>query len=75
MEPTEPAAGDAPESPRSRWWFSPMLQVVAGSAVVALQAGPIGSGSANWLNWLVAAAGLAVLGYGAWSWFRARPRA
>jgi hypothetical protein len=61
-------------SPRDRWWFSPMLQVVAGAAVIGFQAGPVGRGTANWLNWLVAAAGLAVLLVGVRSWVRARPR-
>lgn len=67
------ASDDRPVSPRDRWWFSPMLQVVAGGAIAAFQWGPISWGSANWLNWLVAAAGLVVLGFGVRAWLRARP--
>jgi hypothetical protein len=66
---------DAPIHPRDRWWFSPMLQVVAGGAVAAFQWGPVSQGSANWLNWLVAAAGVVVAGFGVVGWFKARPRA
>jgi hypothetical protein len=51
-------------SVRDRWWFSPTLQIVGGAAVVAFQWGPISGGSANWANWLVALAGLLVVGYG-----------
>lgn len=73
-------SGKSPEgdgeqtSPRDKWWFSPMLQVVAGAGIAAFQWGPVSGGTANWLNWLVAAAGLVVLAWGVRNWLRARPR-
>ena len=63
--------GGEPTSPRDRWWFSPMLRVVAGGAVAAFQWGPIRDGTANWLNWTVAALGLVVLVVGAIGWVSA----
>lgn len=56
---------------RDQWWFSPTLQLVAGGAVAAFQWGPISGGTANWLNWLVAVAGVLVAVFGATSLARA----
>jgi hypothetical protein len=65
-EPDERTDGpDDPQSVRDRWWFSAMLQIVAGAAIVAFQWGPISGGTANWANWLVGLAGVLVAGYGA----------
>lgn len=66
MSPDEPTEG-TPTTQRT--WFSPMLQVVAGGAVIAFQWELLTSGEANWLNWVVAALGLGVLALGAWGWF------
>jgi hypothetical protein len=57
-----------------RWWFSPLLKILAGTAVAGFQWGPVSAGTADWLNWLVAAAGLGVLAWGAREWLAARPR-
>ncbi len=64
-------SSDRRVSPRDKWWFSPMLQVVAGGAIIGFQLGPISGGTAKWLNWIVALLGLTVLVWGAVSWFRA----
>ena len=67
--PAQPAQGpEVPLPVGQRWWFSPMMMVVAGGAVAAFQWGPVSGGTANWLNWLVAAAGIGVLVFGA-AWF------
>jgi hypothetical protein len=52
-----------------------MLRFVAGGAIVGFQWGPISTGTANWLNWLVAVAGVVVAIAGARAWLLARPRA
>lgn len=62
------------EAPSQRWWFSPVLYILCGTAVAGFQWEPISAGIADWLNWLVLAAGLAVLAFGVRSWFRARPQ-
>lgn len=66
--------GDERRSPQDQPWFTPLLYVLAGFAVASFQWGPISDGTATWLNWLVGAAGVAVLAYGGSSWLRARPR-
>jgi hypothetical protein len=66
--------GDGAASLNDRWWFSPVLYFMAGTAVAGFQWEPIRTGSADWLNWLVLAAGLAVLAFGVVSFYRARPR-
>jgi hypothetical protein len=72
--PTGDGDGDGNASLTDRWWFSPVLYFMAGTAVAGFQWEPIRTGVADWLNWLVLAAGLAVLVYGVMSFYRARPR-
>lgn len=70
-----PAAdGENPAPLTDRWWFSPVLYILAGTAVAGFQWEPISTGGADWLNWLVLAAGLAVLAFGVRALSRARPR-
>lgn len=66
--------GEKPAPLTDRWWFSPVLYILAGTAVAGFQWEPISAGSADWLNWLVLAAGLAVLAFGVKAFYRARPR-
>lgn len=80
VEPKAEAGAGPAESretgnaPRDRWWFSPVLYILCGTAVAGFQWEPISAGIADWLNWLVLAAGIAVLAYGIRAWYRARPR-
>ena len=60
-------------SARRKWWFTPVMWIVAGAAVAAFQWGPISGSTANWLNWLVAIAGMVLLVFGVVELFRARP--
>ena len=44
----------------SRWWWSPALWIVVGACVIGYQSGPIRSGEAIFLNWVMVAVGAAV---------------
>lgn len=71
MSPDDTSPEDKPTPATSKWWFSSMLQVVAGGAVIAFQWGLLTTGQANWLNWVVAAFGLIILVIGARGWYAA----
>jgi hypothetical protein len=60
-------------SARDRWWFTPVMWIAAGGAAVAFQWGPISGASANWLNWLVALAGVLLAIFGVVEGLRAWP--
>ena len=75
QEKASPAEGnDAHGTLSERWWFSPILYILCGTAVAGFQWEPLSTGGGDWLNWLVLAAGLAVLAYGIRTWYSARPR-
>ena len=44
----------------SRWWWSPFLWLVVGAAVIGYQSGPIRSGEAIVLTWVMVAIGAVV---------------
>jgi hypothetical protein len=70
MSPDDSSPDSDEQTPTTqKWWFSNMLQVVAGGAVIAFQWELITTGQANWLNWVVAALGLVILALGARGWF------
>lgn len=55
----------------SRWWWSPALMVVVGVAVIGYQSGPIRTGDAIVLNWVMVAVGAVVAAAGLLSLRRA----
>jgi hypothetical protein len=69
--PNEPDDGplanepdDGPIALADRWWWSSTLSLGLGIVVVVLQVQSLTSGSAVWLNWVVAALGTAAALYG-----------
>ena len=55
----------------SRWWWSPFLWLVVGAAVIGYQSGPIRSGEAIVLTWVMVAIGAVVAAVGLVSFARA----
>lgn len=65
---------DPPTSLTHRWWWQAAVVMAAGVAVVAFQWEVISSGEANVANWVMVAAGVAAVVYGAVELARARRR-
>ena len=49
---------------RDRWWWSPTLSIVLGAVVIGYQLDAIRGPNPLWMNWVVAALGLAVVVHG-----------
>lgn len=61
------------QAQRDRWWVAPLLQVLAGLAIIGLQYASISAGRATVLTWAVAAAGLLVMATGIRTFLTERP--
>lgn len=57
---------DTPEPVHERWWWTGTFRAVLGGVVVGFQWPLISTGEAATMNWVVAAAGAAVVLWGAW---------
>lgn len=69
-EPDEPTEATRPGVPE-RWWWTGTFRAVLGAAVVIYQWPVISSGEAQVPNWILVAAGAAVVVWGVWVLLRA----